>query len=123
MGNITGNNAPAGFNAVRNAEEEEIDNDEEDEEEEEEAIREEETEEAWRLRREGRNTQTRLDFIKRLLAVAFFAGLGLIVIIVAATSSVPLIGTNSEDNLDLNVTTSSPTPLHGDNMGEMEMAG
>jgi hypothetical protein len=55
----------------------------------------EETEEQWRARREGR-ASNKLDQIKRMLAVAFFAGLGIIVIIVAITSA-PLLTPNDED--------------------------
>jgi hypothetical protein len=57
---------------------------------------EEETEEQWRARREGSSSQSRLDTVKRMLAVSFFAGLGIIVIVVAATS-MPLITPNPED--------------------------
>ena len=56
---------------------------------------EEESEEAWRARREG-STQSKLDAIKKMLAVAFFAGLGIIVIVVAFTAA-PLVTPNPED--------------------------
>jgi len=62
-----------------------------------------EDEEAWRLRREG-DSSTRLDFIKRLLAISFFAGLGIIVIFVAATAT-PLLTSAAGAG---NVTSTSP---------------
>jgi len=99
---------------VRTAEDEQVPDDfnEEDDEE----MGDEETEEEWRLRREGSAGQTKLDIVKRMLAVAFFTGLGIIVIVVAATAT-PLITSTPEDELQKNAT-HSPTamlgmPMHG----------
>jgi hypothetical protein len=77
---------------------EDVENEDRDEEGDQEEDYEEESEEAWRLRREG-SAQSKLDEIKRMLAIAFFAGLGIIVIVVAVTSA-PLVTPNPEDILN-----------------------
>ena len=86
---------------VRHAEDEVLDVDERDleninEEDIEEEDIEEEDEEAWRRRREGYSADSYFDFLKKILAIAFFSGLGIIVIIAAATAT-PLLTPNPED--------------------------